>query len=629
MSQHPIAFMSYVRFDDQHENGRLTQFCERLSGEVRMQTGDKFHIFQDRNDIGWGQGWKERIDNSLDAVTFLVPIITPGFFKSPACRDEFERFLQREKDLGRADLILPVYYVECSILSDETRREKDPIAKAIVARQWADWRDLRFEPFTSPEVGKTLAKMARQILEALERTPTKPRPEASTNEIPATAAVASQIESQAVQPREESTAAIGQASRGPSAKTEPPTRVVDALYRGDHATLTEALGAAKPGDRILIRPGLYKEGLVLDKPVEIVGDGEAGEVVIEASGKDVILFKASMGRIANVTLRQTGRGRWFGVDIAQGRLELEGCDITSQSLACVAIHGGADPRLRRNRIHGGKECGVLVFENGQGTLEDNDIFNNALAGVQSESGGNPTARRNRIHGGKEAGIYVVDDGQGTFEDNDIFGNVLSGVSIRSGGNPIVRRNRIYDGKQSGVYVYDEGRGTIEDNDIFGNKLSGVTVATRANPVVRRNRIHDGTESGVYAYHDGEGTFEDNDIFGNKLSGVSIHYRGNPTISRNRIHDGKEHGVYVSRNGQGTLEDNDIFGNTLAGIAIKTGGNPTVRRNRISKNGSHGVRVDEDGGGVIEDNDLRGNTAGAWDIAPDCESKVMRTRNQES
>src|SRR5262245_27655205 len=102
----PVAFMSYVRFDDEHENGRLTEFCKRLSGEVRVQMGEKFQIFQDRNDITWGQQWQERIDESLDAVTFLIPILTPGFFKSVACRAELERFLQREKRLKRNDLIL-------------------------------------------------------------------------------------------------------------------------------------------------------------------------------------------------------------------------------------------------------------------------------------------------------------------------------------------------------------------------------------------------------------------------------------------------------------------------------------------------------------------------------------------
>jgi len=514
MSQHPVAFMSYVRFDDQHENGRLTQFCERLSGEVRMQTGDKFHIFQDRNDIAWGQQWKERIDGSLDTVTFLFPMITPGFFKSPACREELERFLQREKDLSRSDLILPVYYVECRLLSDEEKREKDPLATAIAARQFADWRELRFEPFTSPQVGKTLARMARQIVEALERDQPAPPPAAPDKEAAAITTVASQTESQPGQPREESAATAAETARGPAPKSEPPTRVVDALHRGDHATLTEALSVAKPGDRILVRPGLYKEGVVIDKPVEIVGDGELGEVVIEASGKDVVLFKANMGRITNLTLRQVGGGKWFGVDIAQGRLELEGCYITSQSLACVAIHGGADPRLRRNRIHDGKQGGVVVYENGEGTLEDNDIFANTHAGVSIAIGGNPTLRRNRIHDGKAGGVFVYENGRGTLEDNDIFANTLSGVEIKTGGNPTLRRNRIHDGKSAGVHVYENGQGTLEDNDIFANALAGVFIKTGGNPTLRRNRISKNGYQAVRVYEGGAGVIEDNDLRGN-------------------------------------------------------------------------------------------------------------------
>src|SRR6266508_3273934 len=43
------------------------------------------------------------------------------------------------------------------------------------------------------------------------------------------------------------------------------TRVVDAARRGDHATIGEAIAAAAAGDRIVVRPGTYREGLILDK----------------------------------------------------------------------------------------------------------------------------------------------------------------------------------------------------------------------------------------------------------------------------------------------------------------------------------------------------------------------------
>jgi len=62
--------------------------------------------------------------------------------------------------------------------------------------------------------------------------------------------------------------------------------------------------------------------------------------------------------------------------------DLKGCDITSQSIACVGIHGGADPRLLRNRIHDGKMLASMWTTTARGALEDNDIFGNAFSAVE-------------------------------------------------------------------------------------------------------------------------------------------------------------------------------------------------------------------------------------------------------
>src|SRR5262249_22625736 len=151
---------------------------------------------------------------------------------------------------------------------------------------------------------------------------------------------------------------------------------------GDFATLGAAIKAARAGDRILVRPGMYGEGLVVDKPLEILGDGPVSDIEIRARDTSALVFRASIGRVANLTLRQVGgEGHWYGVDITKGRLDLEGCDISSQSLSCVAIRDGADPRLRRNKIHDGQQNGVYVHNSGRGTLEDNDITSNGLSGV--------------------------------------------------------------------------------------------------------------------------------------------------------------------------------------------------------------------------------------------------------
>jgi cobaltochelatase CobT len=77
-----MAFMSYAHFANEHDKGYLTEFCKRLSGEVQLLLGEEFPIFQDREDIEWGELWKGRINDSLNSTTFLITIITPGFLRA-------------------------------------------------------------------------------------------------------------------------------------------------------------------------------------------------------------------------------------------------------------------------------------------------------------------------------------------------------------------------------------------------------------------------------------------------------------------------------------------------------------------------------------------------------------------
>ena len=157
------AFMSYARFDDAHDQGQLSEFRERLAAEVRAQTGQGLEIFQDRTDIAWGQNWRKRIDEALDAATLLLVIMTPEFFRSEMCRKEVDRFAARERMLGRSDLILPVYYISAREVEDSAVQASDEIAVLLTARQFADWRELRFKPLASPAARRALAELASRM----------------------------------------------------------------------------------------------------------------------------------------------------------------------------------------------------------------------------------------------------------------------------------------------------------------------------------------------------------------------------------------------------------------------------------------------------------------------------------
>ena len=62
------------------------------------------------------------------------------------------------------------------------------------------------------------------------------------------------------------------------------------MHRGDYTSIGAAIQAAQNGDKIVIRQGIYEEALVIDKVLEIIGEGKFSDVVIQASEEDAILF---------------------------------------------------------------------------------------------------------------------------------------------------------------------------------------------------------------------------------------------------------------------------------------------------------------------------------------------------
>jgi len=304
------------------------------------------------------------------------------------------------------------------------------------------------------------------------------------------------------------------------------------MGRGDFTTISAALKQAPIGARVLVRPGHYNESLIMDRPIEQIGEGDRDDIVVEGAQSETLTFDTNIGFVRNMTLRQRGDNNYC-VWVKQGRLTIEECDITSRSLSCLAVANAADPRVRRNRIHDATSCGILLHVDARGTYEDNDIFANTFAGIQVGGKSDPIVRRNRIHDGRADGVLVIEDSRGTYEDNDIFANANSGIEVRGKSDPVVRRNRVHDGKHPGIYLHDDGRGTYEDNEISGNAFAGVRVKERGIPNVRRNKITGNGHEAVWVTDEGGGTYEDNDLRDNKRGPWNIGASSQAKVKRAR------------------------------------------------------------------------------------------------
>jgi parallel beta-helix repeat protein len=366
----------------------------------------------------------------------------------------------------------------------------------------------------------------------------------------------------------------------------PPILVVAQSEQGHYQTISAAIANAQPGSRILIRPGLYQEQIILDKSLEINGDGAPADIVIANTDAACLVMHTDHATVRGLSLRghvsEPRAATQPTVEIPQGRLSLENCDITTEGRLGLAIHGAsANPIIWRCQIRDSKGIGVMVYGRGRGTLEECNISGHAQACIAIRQGATPTIRLCKIYRGAQDGIYVDEKGLGTIEECEIWENVRAGIEIKRGSSPFIRRCKIFEQTQGyGIYICDRGEGYVEECEIAGNARAGFAITQGSNPLVRRCSVH---------------------------------------------HE-KQRGMLFSEYGQGMIEQCTISGNRYVGVEIKQGSSPTLRNCKINHHNMVAIWVHQKGAGHVERCDLTGNTRGAWQIEEG--SQVSRRGNKE-
>eukprot|EP00026_Physarum_polycephalum_P002996 Phypoly_transcript_03005.p1 GENE.Phypoly_transcript_03005~~Phypoly_transcript_03005.p1 ORF type:complete len:632 (+),score=69.82 Phypoly_transcript_03005:211-2106(+) len=386
--------------------------------------------------------------------------------------------------------------------------------------------------------------------------------------------------------------------------------------RKDFDSITEAIHSANPEsrERIYVAPGTYKESLEITVPIDIIGEGPIGSVIIEGNTANTILSTATEGLVSNVCLRQTGH--WFCVDVEKGSIHIEGCDITNSTLSAVKVGKDGSPVIANNKIHDTHEAGVAVF-GGSGIIENNQFYKNRYGSIEIVyQTANPIIRNNLIRSNRGYGIHVHTLSRPIIQGNTIHDNESDGISCWGGADPYVTGNKIMRNRGDGIYIHEDGKGVFENNEIFNQKLDGirtskscpsllnnsihnndgdgVRIVINANPTVKGNKIYENNRVGVHVYRDGCGTCTENHIYGNKNAGMQVYGGGNTQVLRNRIQYNRCTGIYVSDRASVSLQQNEISYNGDCGVEIVSGAHvPSLEGNKIHHNKSAGMAVYND------------------------------------
>jgi nitrous oxidase accessory protein len=248
---------------------------------------------------------------------------------------------------------------------------------------------------------------------------------------------------------------------------------------GPFNSVGDAVQAAAPGSRIVVRAGTYNEPMVVvDRPLEIVGEGWP---VLDAEGEhQILLVTADSVRVHGLVLRNVG------VSYVEDR-------------AAIKVKEASDCTIEGNRIENAFFGIYLAQASGC------RVVNNEIVGIGSRetASGNGIhlwyskdiqIRGNRIEGHRD-GIYFE-----FVEDSEVSGN-LSRHNVRYGlhfmfSHRCVYRDNTFEENNAGVAVMYTKQVTMEGNHFidnwggaaFGLLLKDITDSRIVGNTFRRNSV---------------------------------------------------------------------------------------------------------------------------------------------
>ncbi len=317
------------------------------------------------------------------------------------------------------------------------------------------------------------------------------------------------------------------------------TIVVDP--RGTVRTITEALAVVKPGGKVVVRAGTYREPTLVVRTVGVTIEGEGWPVLDGESQREVLVVAADDVTVRGLEVARTGvsniedRAGIRVRDAANCRIEhnrlrdnLFGIYL-QRALRCTVSHNDVSAHGDGQSTSGN---GIHMWYSPQTTVEDNHIVGHR-DGIYFEFSSGGMTRGNTSERSQRYGLHFMfsDSCQyafNTFRDNN------SGVAVMYSRGITIHHNRFersLGGAAYGLLLKEILGGEISEN-VFSENSTGIYLEGSSHLKVRDNDfLQNGWAAKVLA------SAIDNDFTGNRFVGnafdVSTNSRSaNSTFDRN-------------------------------------------------------------------------------------------------
>lgn len=384
----------------------------------------------------------------------------------------------------------------------------------------------------------------------------------------------------------------------------------------DHRSVQEAINNAFEGDIIYVKAGIYRENLVINKSIILIGEDPRKTLLDgEMSDYTILVERTKNVIIAGFTITGGGvmsgvEGRGAGLQIYNSSRVLIFWNYFTSNRMAIYVHTSSSVLIAENIIYGNRE-GIYLTGSSHVVISQNTLMDNPHFGIHLTSSRASRIIRNTIMGGIN-GIYLYNGADG----NEISDNLIKGggMLILSSSSNMITNNVFTD---KGMFFSDSYANIVSENEVNGEPIVYLEMAygevvERAGQVILIN-CENITLKGISTSNIGVGIelwkTNNSQIINSELTrneiAIYIHSSNNNKILRSTI-TSNSIGLLLSSSHNNMISEN-IFASNLFGITLRDSWNNMISNNLISESINSGILLLNSSRNFIEENILVNNS----------------------